>query len=129
MNRYARAHSNTTGWYVVVSILSQILEQKGLTCNYQDYEEPDDSGDDDYGRKKSKIISRKREKVADFEPREVRFTSRRAASPKMISQTRSDRIDQVFDFRVKEGGDALDIKIEVYWEHNVEQLMPYSAIM
>jgi chromodomain-helicase-DNA-binding protein 1 len=100
----------------------------------------DDSEDDYGGRRKAKTTSRKRRKVADFEPREVRFTSRRAA--KVVSYNESeddfseemeegdsyyaqeaepeDGIDQVLDFRLVEGVGYKDIKNDAELKEKLE---------
>jgi hypothetical protein len=60
----------------------------------------DDSEYDDYGRKKSTTRSRKRQKVADFEQRAVRFTSRRSAKVVSYNESEDDfskEIEEVVD--------------------------------
>jgi chromodomain-helicase-DNA-binding protein 1 len=103
-------------------------------------ESSDDSEDDDYGRK-STTRSRKRQKVADFEQRAVRFTSRRAAKVVSYNESEDDfseeieevvdsyymeeaeaeiGIDQVLDFRFKEDGKYEDIKTDAELKERLE---------
>jgi chromodomain-helicase-DNA-binding protein 1 len=90
----------------------------------------DDSGDD-YGTKRKSKSHRKRRKVVDFQPGEVRFSTRRAGKVTSYNESEDDfsdemevdtnfsyqeeesnisGIDQVLDFRVKEGEEALEYK-------------------